>query len=123
MFRKQEVQAITPCSRYIAHPPNRSHFNFCKKDKGMQTMPQSIETFLGVVSKCAERSQVIESIKQLRYTKDYKCPSVSVFALHLILDLYGEDSSREANINRITTNLEAAAGDLAHLSMRLREMD
>jgi hypothetical protein len=122
MFKKQESQATTTHPRYLSYQPSRSNFNFYGKDKGMQTVQQSIETFLDVVSKCAERSQVIESIKQLRSTKGYKCPSVSVFALHLILDLYGEDSSQQANINRITTNLEAAAGDLVHLSRRLREM-
>jgi hypothetical protein len=88
----------------------------------MQTLQPGIETFLGVVSHCKERREVFEAIKGLRHTKDYKCPSSAVFALHLILDLYGEDSSCQANINRITTNLEAAADELFHLSKRLKAL-
>jgi hypothetical protein len=82
----------------------------------MQTLQPGIETFLGVVSHCKERQKVVEAIKGLRHMKDYKCPSPSVFALHLILELYGEDSSLQANIVRITTNLEAAADELNHFS-------
>lgn len=85
----------------------------------MQTMQQSIASFLGVVSKCVDRTQVIESIQQVRHTKDYKCPTISVFALHVILDLYSEDSSREANIARMTVSLEAAAQELLLFSERL----
>jgi hypothetical protein len=86
----------------------------------MFTTSQGIDKFLGAVSHCTERDKVLEAIKGLRHTKGYKCPTVSVFALHLILDLYGEDSSQQANVNRITTNLEAAADDLIHLSKRLK---
>ena len=88
----------------------------------MFTTNQGIDKFLRVVSHCTERDKVLEAIQQLRHTKDYKCPTVSVFALHLIVDLYGEDSSREANINRITTNLEAAAAELNHLSQRIKAL-
>jgi hypothetical protein len=88
----------------------------------MQTLQPGIETFLGVVSHCKERQKVIEAIKGLRHTRDYKCPSPSVFALHLIVDLYSEDSSLQANIARITTNLEAAADELLHLSQRIKAL-
>jgi hypothetical protein len=88
----------------------------------MQTLQPDIETFLGVVSHCKERREVIEAIKVLRHTKDYKCPSSAVLALHLIVDLYGEDSSLQANINRITTNLEAAADELNYLSKQMKTL-
>jgi hypothetical protein len=81
---------------------------------------REIEMFLGIVSKCADRTQVIESIRQLRTTKEYECPPMSVFALHVILDLYDEDSSLQANINRMTVSLEAAAHELLHISKCIR---
>jgi hypothetical protein len=86
----------------------------------MQIVPGGIEMFLGVVSKCAERGRVLETIQGLRMAKNYKCPTISVFALHQIFDLYDEDSSHQANINRITTNLEAAANELLHISKCIR---
>jgi hypothetical protein len=36
--------------------------------------------------------------------------------------LYSEHSSNEANINRITTNLEAAADDLIMMSKLIRSL-
>jgi hypothetical protein len=87
----------------------------------MHTTQQGIETFLGVIPPCKEHDEVMETIKQLRHTKSYKCPSAKMYALHLIFDLYGEDSSREANVNRITINLEAAADQLNHLSKLIKE--
>jgi hypothetical protein len=86
----------------------------------MQTLQPTIETFLGVVSHCQERQEVIAAIQQLRTTSDYKCPSSSVFALHLILELYGEDSSCQANVSRITTNLEVAADELNYFSKAIK---
>lgn len=80
----------------------------------------SIEKFLAVVSHCSEMDKVLETIHHLRASKNYKCPAANVFALHLIVDLYSEDSSRAANVNRITTNLEAAADTLAHFSKLLK---
>ncbi len=67
----------------------------------------------------SERERVLETLQFLRMTKHYKSPTRSVFALHLILDLYDEDSSDQANIVRIMTNLEVAADELLHLSKRL----
>jgi hypothetical protein len=81
-----------------------------------------IETFVAVVSHCSEREEVLQAIRSLRTTKDYPHPKISVFALHLILDLYDADSSREANVNRISTNLEAAAYTLLHFSKRLKAL-
>jgi hypothetical protein len=80
-----------------------------------------IEKFLAQVSRCTDKDKVLETIKHLKATTDYKCPPVSVFALHLILDLYSEDSSLQANINRMTVSLEAAAHDLLRLSQLIKE--
>jgi hypothetical protein len=88
----------------------------------MQTVPRGIEMFLGVVSKCTERSQVLEAIQFLRMAKNYQCPTVSTFALHLILDLYDEDSSLQANINRMTVRLEATAEELTYFSKLIRAL-
>jgi hypothetical protein len=85
-------------------------------------LTSGIENFVAVVSHCPERDEVLKTIQSLRTTKDYKCPTISVFALHLIVDLYSEDSSRQANVNRITTNLEAAADELLHLSQRIKAL-
>lgn len=102
--------------------PRSSERGFSTEEVMVMTNHQGINKFLGVVSHCSERDKVLEAIQHLRHTKDYKCPSPSVFALHLMLDLYGEDSSLEANIVRMTTNLEAAAYDLLHLSKRLKRI-
>lgn len=83
---------------------------------------RGIEKFIAVVSHCSERDKVFEAIHHLRMTKDYKCPTADVFALHLIVDLYGEDSSLQANINRISTNLEAAADELNYLSKQMKSL-
>jgi hypothetical protein len=83
---------------------------------------RGIEKFIAVVSHCSERDKVLETLQTLRMTSAYKCPTASVFALHVILDLYGEDSSQQANINRITTNLETAADELVYLSKLLKAL-
>lgn len=80
-----------------------------------------IEKFIALVSHCSECDKVLEKLQQLRTTKTYSCLSAKVYALHLMLDLYSEDSGPQANVNRITTNLEAAAYDLLNLSRRIKE--
>jgi hypothetical protein len=62
----------------------------------MNLIPQGLEKFVAVVTHCSERDNVLEAIQSLRTTKDYKCLTVSVFALHLMIDLYGEDSSQSS---------------------------
>jgi hypothetical protein len=75
-------------------------------------MKQGIEKFIAVVSHCPDHDKVLEVIRQLQMTSAYKCPTASVFALHVILDLYDEGSSDDANITHITTRLEAVAQEL-----------
>jgi hypothetical protein len=90
-------------------------------EKAMKLV-SGVENFVAVVSHCSERDKVLEAIRFLRMAKNYKCPTVSTFALHLIVDLYDEDSSLQANINRMTTNLEAAAHELLYVSKRIKAL-
>lgn len=46
----------------------------------------------------------------------------AALALSVVQDLYSENSSDEANINRITTNLEALADDLLGMSRQLKTL-
>ena len=56
-------------------------------------MRAGIEKFIAVVSRFTERDKVLETLHALRRTKEYKFPTASMFALHVILDLYSDDSS------------------------------
>jgi hypothetical protein len=87
-----------------------------------KSMKPGIEMFVSVVPHCSELDKVLNAIQFLRMAKSYRCPTASTFALHLIFDLYDEDSSRAANTMRMTTNLEAAADDLVYFSKRLKEI-
>lgn len=82
----------------------------------------TIEAFMAVVQQAKES---LELLQYLEIAKDQgkKCPpAASLIASYLISDLYSEQSSDEANINRITTNLEAAADDLVMLSKLIRSL-
>jgi hypothetical protein len=50
--------------------------------------------------------------------RDLKC--TSLHAVYLIQNLFSDESSNQANINRITLNLEAAAADLLSFSRQIR---
>jgi hypothetical protein len=86
----------------------------------MNLTARGIEKFLAVVTHCPDHAKVLESLQLLQRTEHYHCPTVSVFALHLILDLYSEASSLEANVNRITLNLEVAADELNYFSQCIK---
>lgn len=88
----------------------------------MTLTSQGIEKFVKIARPFPERDNMLETIRQLQTTKQYKCPTVSMFALHLIADLYSEDSSVQANVNRMKTNLESAAHDLLFFSKRLTDI-
>lgn len=83
---------------------------------------RGVEKLVAVVSHCSERDKLLEAIHAFQRTKAYKCPTAKVFALHVILDLYNEDSSDKANLTRIATNLEAASHELLYLSKRLKSL-
>jgi hypothetical protein len=88
----------------------------------MNVTARGIEKFLAVVTHRPDHAKVLESLQLLQRTEHYHCPTVSVFALHLILDLYDEDSSLQSNINRMTTNLEVAADELIYFSKLIKNL-
>jgi hypothetical protein len=80
------------------------------------------EKFIEVVQQAEASLEVLEYLEAAKVESD-KCPPVSsLIASYLIADLYSEQSSNEANINRITTNLEAAADDLLMVSKLIRSL-
>lgn len=80
----------------------------------------SLEAYIEVVQQAKESLELLEHLEVAKAQSD-KCPPVSsLLASYLIVDLYSEHSSNEANINRITTNLEAAADDLVMISKLIR---
>jgi hypothetical protein len=82
----------------------------------------SREKFIEVVQQAEASLELLEHLEVAKAQTD-KCPPVSsLIASYLIADLYSEQSSNEANINRITTNLEAAADDLMMVSKLIRSL-
>jgi len=72
----------------------------------------SQEEISKVVYHCDNQEDVTGILAAIKEADSKSCPPSSLMALYLIQDLYSESSSDEANINRITTNLEAFAEDL-----------
>lgn len=82
----------------------------------------SREKFIEVIQQAEASLELLEYLEVAK-AKTNKCPPVSsLLASYLIADLYSEQSSNEANINRITTNLEAAADDLMMISKLIRSL-
>jgi hypothetical protein len=82
----------------------------------------TLEAFTEVVQQAKESLELLEHLETAKF-KSEKCPPVSsLLASYLITDLYSSHSSNEANINRITTNLEAAADDLIMMSKLIRAL-
>ncbi len=83
--------------------------------------PSSIDLFLQAVF--GKAAQEIGNIQPLRQRKGYLCPAASDLAIHLILELYDQASTPQANITRISSNLELAAEELLFMSRRIRAKD
>ncbi len=82
--------------------------------------PVSLESLLRLVHNSQEAIRFLEQLEQRQVLE--KCPPVtSILASHIVTDLYNEFSSEDANINRITTNLEAVANDLLMIADRIRK--
>lgn len=80
------------------------------------------EKFIEIVQQAEDSLEVLQYLEAAKAESD-KCPPMSsLLASYLITDLYSEQSSNEANINRITTNLEAAADDLLMISKLIRSL-
>ena len=70
------------------------------------------EDFSKLIFHCPDKEQAQSIVKELKQADMRSCPPSSILALYIIQDLFSETSTDEANINRITTNLEAMAEDL-----------
>jgi hypothetical protein len=82
----------------------------------------NLDTYIHVVQQAKESLELLALLEEAKGETD-KCPPVSsLLASYLITDLYSEQSTDEANINRITTNLEAAADDLLMMSKLIRSL-
>jgi hypothetical protein len=82
----------------------------------------NLDAYIHVVQQAKESLELLALLEEAKGETD-KCPPVSsILASYLITDLYSEQSSDEANINRITTNLEAAADDLLMMSKLIRSL-
>jgi hypothetical protein len=82
----------------------------------------SREAFTEVIQQAEASLELLEYLEVAKGQTD-KCPPISsLLASYLITDLYSQQSSNEANINRITTNLEAAADDLMMISKLIRSL-
>ena len=55
-------------------------------------------------------------VQQKQQSQGYLCPTARDLAVHLILELYDPTSTHQANIVRISSNLELAAEELLYLS-------
>jgi hypothetical protein len=82
----------------------------------------SFEKLINMVHHAQESLTLLNTLEQA-VGDNAKCPpSTSILAAQVIRDLYNQTSSDEANINRITTNLEAAANDLLMISKLIRSL-
>jgi hypothetical protein len=89
----------------------------------MKTLQKGIEKFLQVVVKHTEFDKLIASIQHQQREDADTCLSASEIATHFIVDLYSEESSERANINRITTNLNNVADELLAYSKILQALE
>jgi hypothetical protein len=82
----------------------------------------SFEKLIHFVHHAQESLSFLESLEAVAGDVSKCPPATSVLATQIIRDLYNEFSPDEANINRITTNLEAAANDILMISDLIRKL-
>lgn len=88
----------------------------------MTSRKLELETLLDVACPRAERTDVETFDRCYEAIKQTGCPSAQVLALHIINDLYSADSTDNANLNRISVNLDAAIDDLSDIRRRVGEL-
>jgi hypothetical protein len=81
-----------------------------------------LKDFVSAVYHCSDPHDYLDLMHKIKVAEEKNCPVSSILALYFIKDLYSEDSSDYANINRITTNLEAFAEDLYTTSRFIRAL-
>ncbi len=86
----------------------------------IQTDQPELRKFLRVVVKNGDVADIIKRIAHQQREGEDTCLSASDIAAHFIIDLYSENSSVSANINRITTNLENVADELLRFSKGIK---
>ena len=79
---------------------------------------QGVDKYLEPLFRSSASQDVLSTLE----TEEVSQVSTSRLALQIVLDLYNENSAHEANVNRITTNLEAAAEELLHMSKLIRAL-
>jgi hypothetical protein len=82
----------------------------------------NLDTYIQIVQQAKESLELLALLEEAKGETDKCPPASSLLASYLITDLYSEQSTDEANINRITTNLEAAADDLLMMSKLIRSL-
>ena len=85
----------------------------------MRPIYTGVDLFLWAVLRGTEPG-VLSHVRQLRKSPDYQGLSATDLSVHLIIDLYDENSSIADNIIRICSNLEMEADQLMHLSKRVK---
>lgn len=85
------------------------------------TKPEmTVDKFMDVACHASERETILEFARTYQAANRKNVPVAAALAVYLIQDLFSETSSDEANINRITTNLEAEADDLLTMSKMIK---
>ena len=78
----------------------------------------NIDAFLHQVF--GNTTEAVGRVQPIQHSQGYLCPTAFDFAVHLILELYDQYSTHQANIIRISSNLELAAEQLLYLSRRIK---
>ena len=80
------------------------------------------ERLLTIASRSITPEESQAFIQQLRDSSARGINLSAALALYLIDDLCDDDSTDKANLNRVTTNLEAAAEDLLTMSRLMKNL-
>ena len=89
----------------------------------MVTEPKTTkDRLVGIASRSTDLQRAVLLMDELASLHRQGVNPASALALYLIGDLYSEASTTQANINRITMNLEAAADDLLSMSALMKDL-
>ena len=80
------------------------------------------ERLINIASRSATLEESQALLQQMQDSSIRGVNPATALALYLIADLYSEDSGDQANLNRITTNLETVADDLLTMSRLMKNL-
>jgi hypothetical protein len=86
------------------------------------TTKLTVQDIANAIPKAQEVGALLDVLQRTREAQRY-LPLPALLALYLLHDLYDPASSDSANLLRVTTNLEAAVGELksiVHILAKLR---